>query len=165
MNWSCAVFWGYVNQRDDVAQCPLRPFPCLLIDLAATQTLLELPYRAHKSCGERSRNLLVSTSPKARIAFFYIYIGKEQHAQLPVPTSHLQILRKYPRQAQLPTRNPAGFEFISGEMVDQGVVQGCGLDSGTREAIVRIPRTPNLLDIPESTSRFWAALPSNTHGN
>ena len=60
--------------------------------------------------------------------------------------------------SQTPIRNQAGLGVISRELVDRSVVQGCGLDSGTREARVPIPRTPNLLDIRESTTHFW--LPS-----
>ena len=47
--------------------------------------------------------------------------------------------------------NRAGLGVISRELVDQSVVQGCGFDSGTREARAPIPRTLTLLDIPEST--------------
>jgi len=49
--------------------------------------------------------------------------------------------------------NRAGLGVISRELVDQSVVQGCGFDSGTREARVPIPRTLTLLDIPESGGR------------
>ena len=46
-----------------------------------------------------------------------------------------QLRTKYPRQTRLSTRNWAGFFAVSGEIADRSVVQGGGLDAGTRKAI------------------------------
>ena len=54
--------------------------------------------------------------------------------------------------------NRAGLGVISGELVDQSAVQGRGFESGNREARAPIPRTLNLLDIPESTTPFWVPV-------
>ena len=92
--------------------------------------------------------------PKLEYALFYIDID-QYFLLLLVPTSHLHTLRqRFPRQTRTPIRNRAGLGVISRELVDQGVVQGCGFDSGTHEARFSIPRTLNLLDIPESTTHF-----------
>ena len=78
-----------------------------------------------------------------KLEFALFYLDIEQYFLLLVPTSHLHTLRqKFPRQSQPPIRNRAGLGVISGEIADQSVLQGCGFESGTREARVPKPRIP-----------------------
>ena len=77
----------------------------------------------------------------------------------PSSTALLTIRKKSRDKTQPPTMNQARLGVISGEIADQGAVQGFGFDLGTREARVPKPRKPfTLYDIPRSTAHI--GLPS-----
>ena len=69
------------------------------------------------------------------------------------------------QQAHSSIKNRASLGVTSGEIVDQSVVQGCGLDSVSRKARVPKPRTPLLFSKYLSRQPIFGCPPSSTHGN